>query len=260
MGVVGAPRSGQSQVRMSVDGTSWGVHERGGTVRKHSNNFLSVCIKNRGELKSVTRRKMDVFHPIVNGKMNQAVVTEEKQFNDMLLTLNANIGEDEVIKLEKYCHGIIPKRTLERNAYGIFICLKEHGKITIDDTKFLKELLEKIGKTDLVTIVEKYHLGFFNFEVDLSNGMKIMYRGRAMMLGASGAGKTSTVRAVFGEPFEEVLDSTDGIKIFRFGTDWRKVEGAAGDVTATDGDDVGACDVTATGACVAVDAVRFAIC
>uniref|UniRef100_A0ABM0MPP8 Uncharacterized protein LOC102805555 n=1 Tax=Saccoglossus kowalevskii TaxID=10224 RepID=A0ABM0MPP8_SACKO len=60
---------------------------------------------------------------------------------------------------------------------------------------------------------------------DPSSGLKIMYRGRAMMLGASGAGKTSTVRAVFGEPFNKKHVSTDGIEIFRFDTDWRKVKG-----------------------------------
>ncbi|XP_006821950.1 uncharacterized protein LOC102809060, partial [Saccoglossus kowalevskii] len=59
---------------------------------------------------------------------------------------------------------------------------------------------------------------------DLSSGMKIMYRGRAMVLGASGAGKTSTLKSIFGEPFEEELDSTDGIKMYRFDDDWCKVE------------------------------------
>ncbi|XP_077861569.1 uncharacterized protein LOC144341995, partial [Saccoglossus kowalevskii] len=60
---------------------------------------------------------------------------------------------------------------------------------------------------------------------DPSSGVKIMYRGRAMMLGASGAGKTSTVRAIFGEPFAEELERTDEIQIFRFNTDWCKVKG-----------------------------------
>ncbi|XP_077861453.1 uncharacterized protein LOC144341648 [Saccoglossus kowalevskii] len=61
---------------------------------------------------------------------------------------------------------------------------------------------------------------------DLSSGIKIMYRGRAMVLGASGAGKTSTVKSIFDEPFEEELERTDGIDTFRFDidSDWSKIE------------------------------------
>ncbi|XP_077867298.1 FAS-associated death domain protein-like [Saccoglossus kowalevskii] len=80
----------------------------------------------------------------------------------MLITLRSKMGNEEFIKLKHYCHDVhIPKGTLEtkENAYDIFVSLKELGKIRIDDTKLLEELLEKIGRTDLVTIVEQYHQG-----------------------------------------------------------------------------------------------------
>uniref|UniRef100_A0ABM0MKP7 Uncharacterized protein LOC102803817 n=1 Tax=Saccoglossus kowalevskii TaxID=10224 RepID=A0ABM0MKP7_SACKO len=40
-----------------------------------------------------------------------------------------------------------------------------------------------------------------------------------MMLGASGAGKSSTVKSILGEPFKEELDSTDGMKTFHIRSD-----------------------------------------
>ncbi|XP_077865239.1 FAS-associated death domain protein-like [Saccoglossus kowalevskii] len=80
----------------------------------------------------------------------------------MLVTLCEKMGNDEFIKLKQRCHDVhIQKRTLEtmNNAYDIFVCLKERGKITMDDTELLEELLEKIGRTDLVKVVEQYHQG-----------------------------------------------------------------------------------------------------
>ncbi|XP_077864601.1 uncharacterized protein LOC144350117, partial [Saccoglossus kowalevskii] len=86
-------------------------------------------------------------------------VTKNERFNDMLVTLNKEIGKDEWITMLQHCSSWIPKATREKkeNAYEIFKCLKERNKITIDDTKLLEELLVNIGRKDLVTIVEKYH-------------------------------------------------------------------------------------------------------
>nr|XP_002733781.1 PREDICTED: uncharacterized protein LOC100367918 [Saccoglossus kowalevskii] len=86
-------------------------------------------------------------------------VTNER-FNDMLVTFHKKIGKDELTLLQQYCRDVhIQKGTLEtkKNAYEIFVCLKELGKITLVNTKLLEELLVKIGRTDLVTNVKKYH-------------------------------------------------------------------------------------------------------
>ncbi|XP_077865954.1 uncharacterized protein LOC144353231, partial [Saccoglossus kowalevskii] len=83
-------------------------------------------------------------------------VTKEERFNEMLVTFHKKIGKAELTLLRQYCRDVhILKGTLEtkENAYEIFACLKELGKITMDDTKLLEKLLEKIGRTDLVTIV-----------------------------------------------------------------------------------------------------------
>nr|NP_001158421.1 death effector domain-containing protein [Saccoglossus kowalevskii]ACP41138.1 death effector domain-containing protein [Saccoglossus kowalevskii] len=83
------------------------------------------------------------------------------RFNELLITLRDKMGKEDFLKLKEHCRDVhIPKGTLEKkkNSYEIFVCLKELGKIKIDDTKLLEILLEKIGRKDLVnTDVMQYH-------------------------------------------------------------------------------------------------------
>ena len=51
--------------------------------------------------------------------------------------------------------------------------------------------------------------------------LKKIYRGRVMLVGAFGAGKTSTKRSLFNEPYEEKHLSTDGADIYNIDiTEW----------------------------------------
>ena len=51
--------------------------------------------------------------------------------------------------------------------------------------------------------------------------MKKLYRGRIMLVGAFGAGKTSTKRSLFNEAFQYHHESTDGADVFEIDiTEW----------------------------------------
>ncbi|XP_077861455.1 uncharacterized protein LOC144341649 [Saccoglossus kowalevskii] len=89
-----------------------------------------------------------------------ADTSKERRFNDMLNKLSDKIGKDDLMKLKQHCHDVdIPKGTLETkpNAFHTILCLKELGKITINNTKLLEELLVRIGRADLATCVKQYH-------------------------------------------------------------------------------------------------------
>ncbi|NXH21636.1 CASP8 protein, partial [Bucco capensis] len=95
-----------------------------------------------------------------------------------LLAVSEELGEDELAALKFLSVGYIPMRKLEgiRNAQDFFEALQEKGMIEVGNLSFLKELLYRIGRMDLLAA----HLGSSREEMERE--LQIPGRARVCLL------------------------------------------------------------------------------
>lgn len=73
------------------------------------------------------------------------------QFNAVLLEISKQLSADQLDSLKFLCRTIIGKREAEKISSGIklFEVLTERGQLTVDNTKYLSDLLKEIRRQDL---------------------------------------------------------------------------------------------------------------
>ncbi|XP_051757657.1 protein FADD [Ctenopharyngodon idella] len=82
---------------------------------------------------------------------------DTRGFRAMLLTISDKLTEDNVVSLKFLCLDIGKKRLEKINkGFDLFECLIERAQIGPDNTDLLRKLLNDIGQTVLLEIVEDY--------------------------------------------------------------------------------------------------------
>lgn len=80
-------------------------------------------------------------------------------FRAMLLAISDKLTDDNVVSLKFLCIDIgIGRKRLEKinKGFDLFECLIERAEIGPDNTDFLRKLLNNIGQTVLIEIIEDY--------------------------------------------------------------------------------------------------------
>ncbi|ROL41212.1 FAS-associated death domain protein [Anabarilius grahami] len=82
---------------------------------------------------------------------------DTRGFRAMLLAISDKLTEDNVVSLKFLCTDIGKKRLEKINkGFDLFECLIERAQIGPDNTDFLRKLLNDIGQTVLIEIIEDY--------------------------------------------------------------------------------------------------------
>ncbi|XP_070556172.1 uncharacterized protein [Ptychodera flava] len=87
--------------------------------------------------------------------------TDSPDFNNLLCDLADEITEDTFKEMIYRCSKTIPKGKLQKytSPFQLFTALTESGFMSENDTKMLEELLEKVGRRDLVERVTQFMIG-----------------------------------------------------------------------------------------------------
>lgn len=85
---------------------------------------------------------------------------DEGEFRAMLLTISNGLDQNTLDSLKFLCNDV-GKKKLEKikNGIELFECLIERGQIKSDDAEFLRSLLNRVHKTDLIKHIDNYVRG-----------------------------------------------------------------------------------------------------
>lgn len=82
---------------------------------------------------------------------------DTRGFRAMLLAISDKLTEDNVVSLKFLCTDIGKKRLEKINkGFDLFECLIERAQIGPDNTDLLRKLLNDIGQTVLLEIIDNY--------------------------------------------------------------------------------------------------------
>ena len=99
---------------------------------------------------------------------------DKSKFNRTLIELSQHITSDLLENMKYMCQDVVLPAKMERvkTALNLFQALEECGKISINDTQYLMDLLEAEGKSKLVEKLRPFNNGV---AIDMSQGSLMSY-------------------------------------------------------------------------------------
>ncbi|XP_078665702.1 uncharacterized protein LOC144908067 [Branchiostoma floridae x Branchiostoma belcheri] len=105
------------------------------------------------EVPSADRRQLRKF--VLEKQADAGYVLRNPSYRDvtqLLIRISDALNEKETADVKLYCIYLLPRGRIEKfnRAVEIFIMLKHVGKIDLENVDFLEELLERMGRQDLI--------------------------------------------------------------------------------------------------------------
>ncbi|XP_052069935.1 FAS-associated death domain protein-like [Mytilus californianus] len=91
----------------------------------------------------------------------------DMEFNSMLIDVAKHLNEDDMKRMKFLCKDIVKKRDMEKveTPLDLFTELQSREKLTVNDSSFLKQILNKCEKLNAIGVIEQFENNRLNHPV-----------------------------------------------------------------------------------------------